>query len=261
MLLKLYASAIILVSTTLAACGSDSASMPTDRAAQSDILSQSPDVEWTLTDAGVCMSSIWPPIYLPCTLDEHPCGGQSTCRSCNAALGLWRMMPVWGCVCASETVNGSTGLYWQCPSVPVCTLGPDTFSDSQCTQPAITDAGISDAAAVAEDVSAISETGADRAILVEAGGCSWPEKLTPVSDGSAVGCWAHAVSGPVDASQITCSSAEYALGCVGEWPYSADGGYTHVTIPEPDPSLGCRILPIPTPVNASYYCCPCGQGP
>jgi hypothetical protein len=158
-------------------------------------------------------------------------------------------------------VDGKQGLYWQCPAIPVCALGPGTFTDGQCTQPAVVDGGIGDVAVGAEDTSAIREAGAGGAIVVDGGGCSWPENLTPVGDGSAVGCWAHAVSGPADASQITCSSAEYALGCVGEWPYSADGGDTHVTVPAPDPSLGCRILPIPTPVNASYYCCPCGHGP
>jgi hypothetical protein len=108
----------------------------------------------------------------------------------------------------------------------------------------------SEADSALEDVSAILDGGA----------CTWPAKFTSSSDGSAVGCWAHANSGPVDASQITCSSAEYALGCVGEWPYSADGGYVHLTVPEPDASLGCRILPIPTMVNTSFYCCPCGAG-
>ncbi len=145
--LKVHASAIILALTTLVACGSDSAPMRTDGAGQSEILSQSPDVEWTLTEAGVCMPSIWPPIYLPCTLDEQPCGGGSTCRSCNAALGLWRMMPVWGCVCSNATVNGSPGLYWQCSSGgPVCQPGIATFVDSQCTQPAVIDGGIDQAA-------------------------------------------------------------------------------------------------------------------
>ena len=145
MLLKLHASAIILVLTTLVACGSDSGPMPTDGAGQSDILSQSPDVEWTLTDAGVCMPSIWPPIYLSCTLDENPCGGQWTCRSCGQ--GLCSMMPVWSCVCASATVNGSTGLYWQCPGSPVCRqIDPGNFVDSQCTVPAVIDGGIDQAA-------------------------------------------------------------------------------------------------------------------
>jgi hypothetical protein len=96
------------------------------------------DAEWTLTDGGECIG----PQIGPCTLDEHPCAGQSSCRSCNAGLGLWKIMPAWLCDCASMTVNGATGLYWLCPSLPVCTPGPDTFVDSQCTQSARIDAGI-----------------------------------------------------------------------------------------------------------------------
>ena len=101
-----------------------------------------PNAEWTLTDGGECVG----PQTGPCTLDEHPCAGQSECRSCYAALGLWKIMPAWRCDCASMTVNGSTGLYWLCPSLPVCTLDlgtfPGTFVDSQCTVPAGIDAGI-----------------------------------------------------------------------------------------------------------------------
>lgn len=142
MLFKLRVSAIFLLSITVAACGSDSGAMLTDGAGSSDLSSQpSPshsDAGWTLTDGGECIG----PQIGACTLDEHPCAGQTACRSCNAALGLWKIMPAWLCVCASITVNGSTGLYWQCPSLPVCTLGPDTFVDSQCTEPAGIDAGI-----------------------------------------------------------------------------------------------------------------------
>jgi hypothetical protein len=127
--------AINLLSITLAACGSGSGTVPADSAAK-----------WTLTDGGECIGTPWPPVYVACTLDEHPCGGQSVCRSCNSALGLWAIMPVWSCVCASATVNGSTGLYWQCPSGPVCQLGPGTFVDSQCTEPAVIDGGIDQAA-------------------------------------------------------------------------------------------------------------------
>jgi hypothetical protein len=159
MLLKFGAFVSILLSATLAACGSDSGPMPVDSAAERSIADGS-DYErpptgevgvdsastWTLTDGGECIFTPWPPIYVACTLDEHPCGGQSVCRSCNAALGLWKMMPVWSCVCASVTVNGSTGLYWECPSSPVCQLGPGTFVDSQCTEPAVIDGGIDQAA-------------------------------------------------------------------------------------------------------------------
>jgi len=97
----------------------------------------------------------------------------------------------------------------------------------------------------------------DASASPDGGACTWPAKLTSTSDGSAVGCWAHTISGTGNASQIDCSSADYALGCVGEWPYSADGGSMRATVPQPDPSLGCRILPIPTSVNTSFYCCPC----
>ena len=238
MSLKSLACAILLLSIVFTSCGSGTGSTP--------------------SDGGGCTS---PPEPLSsCAVDQQSCAGPTVCRSCNSGLNLWALEPAWGCVCASMAMDGRVGLYWQCPSVPVCTLSPDTFTDSQCTRPAVTDGGISDVAVMAEDASASREVGAEGAIVFDGGGCSWPENLTPTSDGSAVGCWAHAISGPVDASQITCSSAEYALGCVGEWPYSADGSYTHATIPEPDSSLGCRILPIPTPVNASFYCCPCGQG-
>jgi hypothetical protein len=113
----------------------------------------------------------------------------------------------------------------------------------------------------AKDTPAVSETRADTPSVADGGGgaCAWPASLTASGDGSAVGCWAHAVSGPVDASQITCSSAEYALTCVGDWP-PADGGLsTPVHIPDPDASLACRILPVPTPMSALFYCCPCNH--
>ena len=151
MLLDLRAFAIFLLSIILAGCGSDSGPLPADSGPDRSLTDGSDhegpptgdmgvdsDAEWTFTDGGECIG----PQIGACTLDEHPCAGQTACRSCNAALGLWKIMPAWLCVCASITVNGSTGLYWQCPSLPVCTLGPDTYVDSECTEPAGVDAGI-----------------------------------------------------------------------------------------------------------------------
>ena len=111
----------------------------------------------------------------PVLLTSPPCGGQSVCRSCNSGLGLWAVMPVWSCVCASATVNGSTGLYWQCPSGPVCQLGPGTFVDSQCTEPAVIDGGVDQAAAgnrdgAAKDASIVDAPRIDSAV-VDAGEC------------------------------------------------------------------------------------------
>jgi hypothetical protein len=110
-----------------------------------------------------------------------------------------------------------------------------------------------DAAVMVGDAPTMSETGAEDSNVVHSGGCAWPENFTSTSDGSAVGCWAHTISGPADGGMFSCSSAEYSLDCVGELASGAP-------IPAPTSSLGCRLLPLPTPSNQSYYCCPCGQG-
>jgi hypothetical protein len=44
-----------------------------------------------------------------------------------------------------------------------------------------------------------------------------------------------------------CSPSEYSLSCYG----SPD------LIPAPAPSLGCRPIPLPTPPDALFHCCPC----
>jgi len=88
----------------------------------------------------------------------------------------------------------------------------------------------------------------------DAGACAWPSVFNSTGDESAVGCWASAVSGPADAGVFSCSSAEYWLTCVGALLQLPPD-----TIPAPDSSLGCRVLPLPTPPDTMYYCCPCGR--
>jgi hypothetical protein len=47
-----------------------------------------------------------------------------------------------------------------------------------------------------------------------------------------------------------CSPSEYSLSCY----WRPDG------LPAaPPPSLDCRLIPVPTPPNALFYCCPCTQ--
>jgi hypothetical protein len=41
-----------------------------------------------------------------------------------------------------------------------------------------------------------------------------------------------------------CSTSEYGLGCYDE--------------ARPDDALHCKVVPVPTPSGASFYCCPCG---
>jgi len=45
-----------------------------------------------------------------------------------------------------------------------------------------------------------------------------------------------------------CSPTQYALTCYGPEPGA---------ISSPAPSLGCTVIPIPTPSGELFYCCPC----
>ena len=90
-------------------------------------------------DGGACTSA--PVGFSPCSVPGSYCTGPTACRSCNTALGLWAIAPAWDCACAPDNINGSTSLRWQCPSEPVCTVGPGTFTDDQCMVPSVRDAG------------------------------------------------------------------------------------------------------------------------
>jgi|SRR5712664_3632445 len=79
----------------------------------------------------VCLSQ--PQNFASCNVDHQTCMGPVACRSCNGALSLWALEPAWACGCETNTLDGRTGLYWQCALGPVCTPGPHTFTDSQCT--------------------------------------------------------------------------------------------------------------------------------
>lgn len=92
--------------------------------------------------------------------------------------------------------------------------------------------------------------------VVDVGVCMWPSAFNPA--GNQTGpipsrCRAYAPSGLADGGMVSCSSAEYSLVCFGDSSLNAP-------IPAPNSSLGCRILPLPTPSDQSYYCCPCGEG-
>lgn len=100
----------------------------------------------------------------------------------------------------------------------------------------------------------------------------WPATVTQTDDAGAVGCWARAsfnlcevpnggtvnadgtTTGPdgkpaTNACHDACSASEYALTCTGATLLSV--------APVPDPSLGCSVIPGPTPSNETFYCCPC----
>jgi hypothetical protein len=110
--------------------------------------------------------------------------------------------------------------------------------------------------------------------MVDAGACSWPASVTSSGDASSVGCWATpthnickvpnggsfnaqdgTIRGPdgqvvADACQDACSASEYAVTCTGDTLMPSSN-------PSPDTSLGCTVIPVPTPSNVAFYCCPC----
>jgi hypothetical protein len=117
----------------------------------------------------------------------------------------------------------------------------------------------------------------DRGMLIPA--CSWPAAADTSDPTTRAGCqprsifqlcevpngsYIHAdgtITTP-DGTTVTCDSAcgptDYAMFCRSETP-SIDPP-TSSPMPTPDPSLGCRILPIPTPPSLTVYCCACGAG-
>jgi hypothetical protein len=73
--------------------------------------------------------------------------------------------------------------------------------------------------------------------------CEVPSGTTILADGGA--------NGPETCTDA-CSPTEYALTCRGTQSMEEIGN-----IPDPDPSLKCAVIPIPTPSNELFYCCPC----
>ena len=81
--------------------------------------------------------------------------------------------------------------------------------------------------------------------------CTWPASAQTASDASPIGCSAsprfdlcQQQGDGTEQCRDGCSSSEYALSCDSATP---------------DASLGCKVLPLPTPVNVAVYCCPCSR--
>ena len=118
-----------------------------------------------------------------------------------------------------------------------------------------------------------SDAGTANSSDVDAGTCTWPAGVTSIDGASGVGCWAKptfdicevpnggsvaqdgTIRGP-DGQVVTnachngCSTSEYALTCTGDSMISSN-------IPSPEPTLGCKAIPVPTASNVLFYCCPC----
>jgi len=48
-----------------------------------------------------------------------------------------------------------------------------------------------------------------------------------------------------------CSASDFEMTCRGAFPVGQ--------VPSPTESLGCKVIPMPTPSNVQFYCCPCAK--
>ncbi len=102
--------------------------------------------------------------------------------------------------------------------------------------------GTGDSGTGAQGTGAQGTTGACPALEGVDGGTS-PGECTPGAPGT--------ICTGTDCKSLF-GGSQYEMTCLSATPTGQ--------IPAPNASLGCTIIPIPTPSDALYYCCPCGSG-
>jgi hypothetical protein len=102
-----------------------------------------------------------------------------------------------------------------------------------------------DDAAAADAAACVYPAGADTFVAASSSGCtpSAAHQICQVSNGATI-LPDGAVSGGTETCKSLCPAAQYELTCQG----AAD----------PAASLACNVIPIPTPSDILFYCCPCG---
>jgi hypothetical protein len=108
------------------------------------------------------------------------------------------------------------------------------------------------------------EVAKSAAVDSDGGSCAYPAGVVAETDAANSGCFAHVpgqicevsngatvlpdggVSGGTESCHSLCGASEYEMTC-------------QFTNTGPDPSLGCTVIPIPTPSCCLYYCCPCAE--
>jgi hypothetical protein len=157
-----------------------------------------------------------------------PCVGASSCGTCTPLRGCgWCANSAGGGVCLSQP-NQCSGARFTWTWEPSACLPPSGDGGGTVSRDAgwttVTDAG-------------------DAAIGTDGGVCRWPASASTFSsaDASVSGCL-PSVGGNL------CTTSQYTLTCYGQ----SSGAV-------PDPGLACTVVPVPTPGNVLYYCCPCGS--
>jgi hypothetical protein len=96
-----------------------------------------------------------------------------------------------------------------------------------------------------------SRTDEDHAASPTSETCRWPTAADG-PEASMLGCFPRTPAQICGAGPCRpiCETGAYQLSCFGD-------GAANGTMPSPDSSLGCRVLPYPTPPGTLFYCCPC----
>jgi hypothetical protein len=106
------------------------------------------------------------------------------------------------------------------------------------------DAAVFDSAGMGKDVGPESiSADAGRVCLYPAGA----DTSVEVGNGSFVGC-------RPGLTQDLCDPSSYQMTCQAS-------GLTPASIPQPASTLNCKAVPVPTPSNTLFYCCPCADSP
>jgi hypothetical protein len=84
--------------------------------------------------------------------------------------------------------------------------------------------------------------------------CQSPAGVSVAPDAAVAGCFrtasAFQICDPTTCKDA-CGPSDFSMTCIGPTLMGP--------IPEPDAALGCTVIPIPTPSDALFYCCPCAK--
>lgn len=83
--------------------------------------------------------------------------------------------------------------------------------------------------------------------------CQSPAGVSEAPDAAVAGCFRSSfqICTTSTSCKPACAASDYSMTCTGS---SAVGA-----IPAPDATLGCTVIPVPTPSDVLFYCCPCAS--
>jgi hypothetical protein len=83
--------------------------------------------------------------------------------------------------------------------------------------------------------------------------CQSPAGVSEAPDAAVAGCFRSSfqICSTSTSCKPACAASDYSMTCSGAGAFGS--------IPEPDATLGCTVIPVPTPSDVLFYCCPCAN--